>query len=76
MTYPKTKLVEEDNTIYEIDLECMRRKQEMQERQRRRYGKNQKISSSGEISEKDLEYKNGEIRWFSGVSIIPAQDFS
>lgn len=52
MTYPKIKLVEEDNTIYEIDLECMRRKQEMQERQRRRYGKNQKISSSGEISEK------------------------
>ena len=52
MTYPKTKLVEEDNTIYEIDLECMRRKQEMQERQRERYGKNQKISSSGEISEK------------------------
>ena len=38
--------------IRDRDLECMRRKQEMQERQRRRYGKNQKISSSGEISEK------------------------
>lgn len=52
MAYPKTKLVEEDNTIYEIDLECMRRKQEMQERQKRRYGKNQKSSSSGENAKK------------------------
>lgn len=28
MEYRKTKLVEEDNTIYEIDLDCMRRKQD------------------------------------------------
>lgn len=28
MEYGKTKLVEEDNTIYEIDLECVRRKEQ------------------------------------------------
>lgn len=28
MEHEKTKLVEEDNTIYEIDLDCMKRKQE------------------------------------------------
>lgn len=27
MGYERTKLVEEDNTIYEIDLDCMRKKQ-------------------------------------------------
>ena len=35
MEYPKTKLVEEDNTIYEIDLDCMRKKE--QKRQQIRY---------------------------------------
>lgn len=28
MEYKQTKLVEEDNTIYEIDLNCMRRKEQ------------------------------------------------
>ena len=28
MEHPKTRLVEEDNTIYEIDLECMRKKEQ------------------------------------------------
>lgn len=32
MERERTKLVEEDNTIYEIDLDCMRRKKMEQER--------------------------------------------
>ena len=28
MEHPKTRLVEEDNTIYEIDLKCMRKKEQ------------------------------------------------
>lgn len=32
MEYEQTKLVEEDNTIYEIDLNCMRRKEQKRQR--------------------------------------------
>lgn len=35
MEYEKTKLVEEENTIYEIDLDCMRRKGRMSSCQER-----------------------------------------
>ena len=33
MEYERTKLVEEGNTIYEIDLNCMRRKQKRKQRE-------------------------------------------
>ena len=32
----KTKLVIKDNAIYEIDLECLRKKEEREERHRKR----------------------------------------
>lgn len=41
MAYPKTKLVEEDNTIYEIDLDCMRKKEQKRQQIRYREQKNQ-----------------------------------
>ena len=31
----KTKLVEEENTIYEIDVECMRKKEKREEMEKR-----------------------------------------
>ena len=34
MEKERTKLVEDGNTIYEIDLDCMRRKKMEQERQK------------------------------------------
>lgn len=33
---PKTRLVVEENTIYEIDEDCLLRMQEMQEREKER----------------------------------------
>ena len=41
MEREKTKLVEEDNTIYEIDLDCMRRKEIEREKVRKRQKENQ-----------------------------------
>ncbi|MGN0398886.1 MAG: hypothetical protein ACI4EO_02045 [Blautia sp.] len=35
MEKEKTKLVEEENTIYEIDLECLKKKEEEKNRQRK-----------------------------------------
>ena len=41
MKKEQTKLVEEDNTIYEIDLDCMRRKEIEREKARKRQKENQ-----------------------------------
>ena len=41
MERQETRLVEEGNTIYEIDLDCMRRKQRKKNQEQRR---NQEIS--------------------------------
>ncbi len=41
MEKEQTKLVEEDNTIYEIDLDCMRRKEIEREKARKRQKENQ-----------------------------------
>ena len=43
MKRDRTKLVEEGNTIYEIDLDCMERK----EMEREKAGKRQKETSAG-----------------------------
>ena len=40
MEREKTKLVEEDNTIYEIDLDCMRRKEIEREKALKRQNEN------------------------------------
>ena len=47
MEREKTKLVEEDNTIYEIDLDCMRRKEIEREKARKRQKENQCRDSRG-----------------------------
>ena len=41
MEREQTKLVEEDNTIYEIDLDCMRRKEIEREKAWKRQKENQ-----------------------------------
>lgn len=41
MEREQTKLVEEDKTIYEIDLDCMRRKEIEREKARKRQKENQ-----------------------------------
>ena len=45
MEREKTKLVEEDNTIYEIDLDCMRRKEIEREKALKRQNENQSRDS-------------------------------
>lgn len=41
MEEKKTKLVEEENTIYEIDLDCMRKKElERQRKSKKKAGRN------------------------------------
>ena len=41
MEKERTKLVEDGNTIYEIDLDCMRRKEIEREKARKRQKENQ-----------------------------------
>ena len=48
MEREQTKLVEEDNTIYEIDLDCMRRK----EIEREKAGKRQKENQNRDFCRK------------------------
>lgn len=50
MEQRKTRLVEEDNTIYEIDLDCMRRKE--LRRRRETEGKNTGGQGRGEYGRK------------------------
>lgn len=38
MEKEKTKLVEEKNTIYEIDLECLKKKKQEEEQRRKKNG--------------------------------------
>ena len=44
MEKEKTKLIEEDNTIYEIDLECLKRKERIrkEEQKKESFKKNRK----------------------------------
>ena len=47
MEREQTKLVEEDNTIYEIDLDCMERKEMEREKAGKRQKENQCRDSRG-----------------------------
>ena len=42
----KTKLVEEENTIYEIDVECMRKKEEKRRQQEIKYVRKRPLQCS------------------------------
>lgn len=44
MREEKTKLVIEDNAIYEIDLECMRKKEERKRKKENKHSLNKKSS--------------------------------
>ena len=44
MEQRRTKLVEEENTIYEIDMECVRKKEEQRRQQKIACGRKRPVS--------------------------------
>lgn len=48
MEKEETRLVEEGNTIYEIDLDCMRKKQRRRNEEQRKEGREIRRSAGGE----------------------------
>lgn len=55
MEQRRTKLVEEENTIYEIDMECVRKKEEQRRQQKTVCGR--KRPASGRRNEDFLSFR-------------------